>query len=380
MNQPTRREESTRDQGVLYLAFELGRKEWKLGFATEAGQKARIRSIGAGHIRSLEEEILRTCQRWGLQEPRVVSCYEAGREGFWLHRLLESRGIRNVVVDSSSIEVNRRARRAKTDKLDVQSLVSCLIRFHQGEKKVWSVVRVPTVEQEDDRHPSRELEVLKRERTSHRNRLQGLLAGQGVSLTVKSDFLVQLETLVLWDGRPLPASLKDRLQREYERLEGVQRQIRELEAQRKALLAEPEGRSLQMVQQLTELKGIGETSSWVFVSEFFGWRDFDNRREVASLAGLAPMPYQSGERVNREQGISKAGNPRLRRMIVEIAWCWLRFQPQSQLSLWFQQRYGPGSRRSRRIGIVALARKLLVALWRYLQTGVLPEGAVLKSA
>lgn len=380
MNQPTRREESTRDQGVLYLAFELGRKEWKLGFATEAGQKARIRNIGAGNIRSLEEEILRTCQRWELQEPRVVSCYEAGREGFWLHRWLESRGISNVVVDSSSIEANRRARRAKTDKLDVQGLLSRLIRFHNGEKKVWSVVRVPTVEQEDGRHLSRELEVLKRERTSHRNRLQGLLAGQGISMTVRSDFLAQLERLVLWDGSPLPPSLKDRLQREYERLEGVQSQIRELEAQRKALMAEPEERSLQMVQQLTELKGIGLTSSWLFVREFFGWRDFGNRREVASLAGLVPMPYQSGERVDREQGISKAGNPRLRRMIVEIAWCWLRFQPQSQLSLWFQQRYGPGSRRSRRVGIVALARKLLVALWRYLQTGILPEGAVLKSA
>ena len=137
---------------------------------------------------------------------------------------------------------------------------------------------------------------------------------------------------------------------------------------------------LEQERPLTELKGIGLTSSWLFVREFFGWRDFGNRREVASLAGLVPMPYQSGERVDREQGISKAGNPRLRRMIVEIAWCWLRFQPQSQLSLWFQQRYGPGSRRSRRVGIVALARKLLVALWRYLQTGILPEGAVLKSA
>jgi transposase len=380
MNQPTRRDESTRDQEVLYLAFELGRKEWKLGFATESGQKARLRTIGAGNLRSLEEEVQRTRQKWGLQEPRVMSCYEAGRDGFWLHRYLESQGIGNVVVDSSSIEVNRRARRAKTDKLDVESLLSRLIRFHQGEKKVWSVVRVPTVEQEDDRHLSRELEALQKERTSHRNRLQGLLACQGVSVPVKSDFLAQLESLVLWDGRPLPPRLKDRLRREYERLDEVQTQIRELEAQRKALLVEPEGKSLQRVRQLTELKGIGETSSWVFVGEFFGWRDFHNRREVASLAGLTPMPYKSGERVDREQGISKAGNPRLRRMIVEIAWCWLRFQPQSQLSLWFHQRYGPGSRRSRRVGIVALARKLLVALWRYLETGVLPEGAVLKSA
>jgi transposase len=377
MDQPTRLHESTRNGDVLYLAFELGRKEWKLGFAAQVGQRPRLRTIRAGDLARLEEEIGRAQQRFGLQEPRVVSCYEAGRDGFWLHRFLISQGVENVVVDSSSLEVNRRARRAKTDRLDAEALVSRLIRFTQGEKKVWSVVRVPTPEQEDGRHLSRELDVLKQEQTSHRNRLQGLLASQGIFLPIKKDFLEQLETVVLWDGSSLGRGLQDRLRREYERLVKVQEQIRQLEAERKEAVETATDPALQMVQQLIALKGIGLLSAWLFVREFFGWRKFNNRREVAALAGLAPMPCQSGESLDRSQGISKAGNRRLRRMIIEIAWSWLRWQPQSQLSLWFKERYGPGSRRSRRVGIVALGRKLLVALWRYLETGIVPEGAIL---
>jgi len=377
MDQPTRLYESTRNGNVLYLAFELGRKEWKLGFAAQLGQRPRLRTIRAGDLVRLEEEIGRAQQRFGLQEPRVVSCYEAGRDGFWLHRFLISQGVENVVVDSSSLEVNRRARRAKTDRLDAEALVSRLIRFTQGEKKVWSVVRVPTPEQEDGRHLSRELDVLKQEQTRHRNRLQGLLASQGIFLPIKKDFLEQLEAAVLWDGSSLGRGLWDRLRREYERLVQVQEQIRQLEAERKEAVEAATDPALQKVQQLIALKGIGLLSAWLFVREFFGWRKFNNRREIAALAGLAPMPCQSGESLDRSQGISKAGNHRLRRMIIEIAWSWLRWQPQSQLSLWFKERYGPGSRRSRRVGIVALGRKLLVALWRYLETGIVPEGAIL---
>lgn len=379
MNQPTRKAESTSKGGVLYLALELGRKEWKLAFAMEAGQKPRLRTIAAGDLRGLEEEIRRAGQRFGVAGGRVVSCYEAGREGFWLHRALLAMGIENVVVDSSSIETNRRARRLKTDRVDVQKLLSQLIRFHNGEKKVWSVVRVPTPEQEDGRQLSRELDVLKGERTAHRNRIQGLLASQGVWVKLGADFLSQLEALLLWDGRAVPADLKARLRREFERLEQVQEQIRGLERQRREVVAEGGEAALQQMQRLILLKSIGLTSAWVFVREFFGWRGFRNRRQIGALSGLSPMPYQSGEQVRREQGISKAGNHRLRRMAIEIAWAWLRFQPQSQLSLWFKERYGPGSRRSRRVGIVALARKLLVTLWRYLETGVVPEGAMLKT-
>lgn len=381
MNQTTRERESSESRAVMYLAFELSRKEWKLAFTMEAGQKPRLRTIAAGDVPKLQEEIRLAQQKFGFRDCRVVSCYEAGRDGFWLHRQLEALAIANIVVDAGSMEVSRRFRRAKTDKLDVQGLLSRLIRFWQGEKKVWSVVRVPTVEQEDGRQLSRELAALKQERTRHRNRLVGLLVSQGVmELKAATNFLEQLETVSLWDGTLVPPGLKGRLQREFKRLELVQEQIRLLEKQRQEEVATQESRAMQMVKQLALLKGIALTSAWVFVREFFGWRQFRNRRELASLAGLAPLPYQSGESLNREQGISKAGNGRIRTMIVEIAWAWLRFQPQSRLSLWFQERYGPGSRRSRKVGIVALARKLLVELWRYLETGAIPEGAVLKRA
>lgn len=379
MNQSTRVRESSEKQAVLYLALELSRKEWKLAFALETGQKPRLRTIAAGDVAKLQEEIRGAEQKFGVKDCRVVSCYEAGRDGFWLDRQLKALEIDNIVVDAGSMEVSRRFRRAKTDKLDVQGLLSRLIRFWQGEKKVWSVVRVPTVEQEDGRQLSRELETLKQERTRHRNRIVGLLVSQGVlELKAAKDFLEQLETVSLWDGSSVPPGLKGRLQREFGRLELVKEQIRVLEKQRQEAVALQDSRAMEMVKQLVLLKGIAMTSAWVFVREFFGWRQFHNRRELASLAGLAPQPYQSGESLNREQGINKAGNSRIRTMIVEIAWGWLRFQPQSRLSLWFHERYGPGSRRSRRVGIVALARKLLVELWRYLETGVIPEGAVLK--
>jgi transposase len=379
MNQPTRESQSTEKRTILYLALELSRKIWKLAFALETGQKPRLRSIAAGDISKLLEEIRRAEQKFGVKDCHVVSCYEAGRDGFWLHRQLKALGIDNFVVDAGSIEVSRRFRRAKTDKLDVEGLMTRLIRFWLGEKKVWSVVRVPTVEQEDGRQLSRELTALKQERTRHRNRIVGLLVSQGIlELKAATDFLEQLETMSLWDGIPVPPGLKGRLRREFERLELVQEQIRVLEKQRQEEVALQGSKAMEMVTKLVTLKGIALTSAWVFVQEFFGWRQFRNRRELASLAGLAPLPYQSGESINREQGINKAGNGRIRSMIVEIAWGWLRFQPQSRLSLWFHERYGPGSRRSRRVGIVALSRKLLVELWRYLETGAIPEGALLK--
>ena len=380
MEPATRQDESTGKPELLYLSFELGRKEWKLAFAVGQGQKPRIRTISAGDLTAVSQEIARARQRFALGEDvRVVSCYEAGREGFWPHRFLISIGVVNVVVDSSSIEVNRRARQAKTDGLDVQKLLSLLLRYHAGESRVWSVVRVPSVDQEDGRQLSRDWEVLKQERTLHRNRLQALLASQGARLELKAGFVERLESLRLWDGSALPSELQLRLKREWERLELVETQLRELRTQRDEKIAEGGSVAMRLIQQLVLLRAIGTTSAWLFVQEFFGWRQFRNRREIGALAGLSPMPYRSGESLNREQGISKSGNVRLRTMAIEIAWAWLRYQPQSQLSRWFQERYGPGTRRSRRVGIVAVARKLLVALWRYLETGVLPEGAVLKS-
>jgi transposase len=380
MDQTTRQREFKGVPEVLYLSFELGRAEWKLAFTVGRGEKPRLRTLAAGDLRGVEQEIDRARQRWGVPEgARVVSCYEAGRDGFWLHRFLLSRGVSNVVVDSSSIEVNRRSRRAKTDRLDAQKLLMMLIRHDLGEEgRVWSVVRVPSVEQEADRQLHRDWDVLKKERTLHRNRIQSFLACQGIQVKLGSDFGERLESLVLWDGSALPSELRERLKREWERLELVESQILKLKKQKEEAVAEASSPSLQQIQQLATLKGIGLTSAWVFVCEFFGWRKFRNRREVGALAGLAPMPYQSGSS-DHEQGISKAGNSRLRTMVIEIAWSWLRWQPESQLSLWFRERYGPGSRRSRRVGIVALARKLLVSLWRFLETGVAPEGAILKT-
>jgi transposase len=381
MTQATHQEEFTGKPEILYLAFELGRKEWKLAFTVSRSQKPRIVTIPAGDLAGVKQEIGRARERFKLAEDvRVVSCYEAGRDGFWLHRFLTEEGVDNVVVDSSSIEVNRRARQAKTDGLDVQKLLSQLQRYHGGEEKVWSVVRVPSVEEEDGRQLHRDWEVLKQERTLHRNRIQGLLASQGVRLEIRADFVERLESAALWDGNPLPSWMKARLAQEWERLLLVETQIRELTKQREEKVSVGESVAMRMIGQLVLLRAIGMTSAWVFVQEFFGWRQFRNRREIGALAGLVPMPYRSGESLKRDQGISKSGNTRIRAMAVEIAWAWLRYQPQSRLSLWFQERYGPGTRRSRRVGIVAMARKLLVALWHYLETGVLPDGAVLKPA
>ncbi len=365
---------------VLYLAFELGNKEWKLGFSVGFGQRPRVRTIPARDLEGLQREIKLAKTRFGLPETaRVMSCYEAGRDGFWLHRYEVAQGVENLVVDSSSIQVDRRFRRAKTDRMDVAKLVDLLMRYERGEKKVWRVVRVPGVEAEDRRHLHRELEDLKAERTQHINRMKGLLVGQGVRVEEMGSGLPdQLNTIRLWDGQPIPEGLKARLQKEYERLQFVQGQIHELEAERVDAIRRSESPEVEKVRHLLRLKGIGVNSAWVNTMEFFAWRDFHNGKEVGGLAGLAPTPYQSGES-SRERGMSKAGNRHVRALAIEIAWGWLRYQPESELSQWYQRRFGEGSSRVRRIGIVALARKLLVALWRYLETGLIPRGAVLKS-
>ena len=330
--------------------------------------------------RACSKKSPRPNSRFGLPETApVVSCYEAGREGFWLHRFLQAQGITNHVVDSSSIEVNRRKRRAKSDGLDVRKLLSMLMRYEHGEREVWRVVHVPSVEAEDQRHLHRDLETLKQERASTTTRIKGLLSSQGVRLTSLSKFPEQLEALRLWDGSPIPSGLRRRLLRVYAHHEFLSQQIAELEAERRALLQSSQDASIEKVRQLMQLKGIGINGSWLVVMEFFGWRELKNRREVGGLAGLTPTPYQSGESA-REQGITKSGNRHVRWMTTELAWSWVRYQPESALSCWFRERFGSGGKRLRRIGIVAVARKLLIALWRFLETGVLPEGAELKEA
>lgn len=364
---------------TLYLAFELGEEKWKLAFTTGLGQSPRRRRIEARDCLALCREIRLAKKRFGLAEDcRVVSCYEAGRDGFWLHRYLVSQGIENAVVDSASIEVNRRAKRAKTDRLDAEKLVRMLVRYDSGERKVWSVVHVPSREAEDERHLHRELATLKADRTRHINRLKGLLVSQGVSLPVQADFLARLAELRVWDGAPLPPGLRRRLEQEYVCLQFMDQQIAAREAERRELLRTSPAPSVAQVRQLMRLRGIGENSAWCYVTEFFSWRAFRNRRQVGALAGLAPTPYQSGDE-QRELGISKAGNRPVRAMAIEIAWAWLRFQPDSELSRWYARRFGQGSKRIRKIGIVALARKLLIALWHYLEHGHIPAGAQLKT-
>ena len=373
--QETLRIKDSIKEAILYIAFELSNLKWKLAFSN--GEKMRTVTIDARDLDKLHEEIEKAKQRFGIEgQIRVVSCYEAGRDGFWLHRYLLSCGIENVVVDSASIEVNRRKRRAKTDRIDVRKLLHKLLRYHGGEQLVWSVVNVPSEQAEDGRQLHRELEVLKKERNMHRSRLKSLLIQQGIVAPNPSSrkFLIQLETFRRWDGTELPADLKSRIIREHGRLRMIEEQIYSLNKEREKRVAAADNMSMQQVAHLMTLVGIGMNSSWKFVMEFFAWRDFKNGKQIGALSGLTPTPYDSGSSV-REQGISKAGNERVRTLAVEMAWVWLRFQPQSKLSQWYLKRFAEGGKRMRRIGIVAMARRLLIDLWRYLEHGVVPEGA-----
>jgi transposase len=360
---------------VLYLALELSWNAWKLAFTVGSGQKARLRTIPARNTDLLLREIAKAKARFGLPDDTpVVACYEAGRDGFWLHRLLVHHGIDNRVVDSASIEVNRRQRRAKSDGLDAIKLVEMLIRFHNGETKVWRVVRVPTVEDEDRRQRHRELIDLKGQRTEHSNRIKGLLATFGLDALVDAEFPRRLERLRQWDGRPLPPSVTARILREFARWQQVDAQVRALSAEQRRAVRDDEEPQVEQVRRLLGLKGIGQAGAWILVREVFGWRAIKNRRELAALAGLVPTPYGSGDS-HREQGISKAGNRRVRWVLVQLSWGWLHHQPDSALSRWYGQRFGAGNARARKVGIVALARKLLIALWKYLEIGEVPAGA-----
>lgn len=375
--------EHTSDDGVLYVAFELSNTRWKVAMG-DGGKRVSEYTFQAGDVEGVVAKVQAVKRQRGLEaKARVVSCYEAGRDGFWLHRAMESRGIENVVVDPSSIEVNRRSRRAKTDRLDVNKLLMLLKRYDGGVRDVWSVVRVPTVDQEDARRPHRERIRLKKERAAHSNRIRSLLVLHGVRWPVGRK-PPPMQELVLPDGRPLPVHLKTEIAREWARWELVDAQIKALDAERQqhvkdAVPTETPSKTVAFdhaaaqVRRLTQLVGIGPTSAWILSGELFAWRTFRNRRELAAAAGLTPTPFASGE-TGREQGISKAGNRRVRAVLVEIAWAWLRFQPRSRLATWFHERFGQGTGRQRRVGIVAVARRLLVDLWRFLEHGVVPEG------
>jgi transposase len=362
----------TVETSALYMAFELGEKNWKLALGDGARSPSHY-TVAAGDTAALLECIAKAKARCGLATGAGVhSCYEAGRDGFWLHRWLIAQGIDNIVVDSASIEVNRRARRAKTDRLDAEKLLAMLIRYHADEPRVWSVVRVPSPAQEDARRAHRELGRLGHERTAHINRIRALLVLNNRRVKYVGGRLWQR----WWTSHAgeLRPGVRAELERESERLLLVKKQMDTIEAeQRQAVAAGTEPQ----VAGLAQLRGIGMSSGWVLAKELFGWRCFRNRREVAGCLGLTPSPYASGES-ETEQGISKAGNRRVRTLLVELAWSWLRYQPQSELSQWFNRRFAGGGKRLRRIGIVALARRLAIALWRYLEDGLIPQGAQLK--
>jgi transposase len=379
MTQATLQAEHSGSERTLLVALELGGTRWKLT-ASSGGTKLTETNIAAGEVEGLWRAILAAQGRPGLPAAApVVTCYEAGRDGFWLHRELERRGARNLVVDSSSIEVNRRARRAKTDRLDGRKLLSMLGRAEAGERAVWRVVRVPTVEQEDARRVHRELERLTKERTGHVSRIRALRALHGVGRGGGQGGVARWATLPQPDGTPLPPLLRAEIEREVKRWELVAAQIREIAAQRRQRLQQDESVAARQVRQLTRLTAIGETSAWLMAQEIFAWRQIRNRREAGALVGLTPTPYASDGSA-REQGVSKAGNRHVRRVLIQISWTWLRYQPHSALSRWFQARFGPGSGRMRRVGIVALARRLFIALWRFLAFGLVPEGARLRPA
>lgn len=357
---------------ALYVSFELGDKQWRLTLGDCTRSPSRY-TVAAGDTAAVLQRISQAKQRCGLPAQATVhSCYEAGRDGWWLHRWLVAQGIDNIVVDSSSIEVNRRARRAKNDRLDGDKLLQMLMRYYGGELRVWSVLREPSPQQEDQRRLHRELERLAKERTAHTNRIRALLVLHNLRPAKVSGR--EWDAWCAAHANEVPAALRQELQRESERLVLVQRQIKQLEAQRREQVAQG---SQPQVSQLMRLRAIGVCSAWLLVKEVFGWRRFDNRREVGACLGLVPTPYSSGDS-QLEQGISKAGNQRARRLLVELAWLWLRLQPNSALSQWFNRRFAAAGKRMRRVGIVALARRLSVALWRYLEHGEIPNGATLK--
>jgi transposase len=377
MTYTTRLTNDNVSEGILYMAMELSQSKWRLAFG--AGSQRRQVVIEAGDRLALNSEIGKAKAKFKLKEnAEVISCYEAGRDGFWIHRHLEKVGIKNHVVDSSSIDVNRKKRRAKTDRLDADKLLKKLIFYIRGDEKL-SVARVPSEEAEDRRRIHREREALKKECTRHKNRIKSLMILQGIKFSNKGKkgWRSYVEGLRDWKNELFPRHQQAELFRIVERLEMAEKQLKGVEKQMQEALATSEEPVYEKIKQLKELKGLGDIGSWTIIMEWLGWRKFSNRREVGSAAGLVGSPYDSGDS-RREQGITKAGNGRIRTLMIQLAWGWLRHQPNSQLSQWFKERFEQGGR-LRKVGIVALARKLLIALWRYVTQGVLPEGAELKT-
>ena len=377
MTTTAHRQEST--AAGFYVAVEVSAKAWLLTMSVAPGgarRRGRIRpGDRAGWARVVGDATAQLGVPAGVP---VRSCYEAGRDGFWPHRWLTQLGVTNLVVDSSSIEVPRRARRAKTDRLDGEKLLRLLLRHWGGEREMWHVVQVPTREREDARHASRGLTTLQAERTRYRNRIHSLLALHGVGrLRLDARFADRLVAVRDWAGEPLPPGIQTRLRETWavlQQVEAVRQRARRTERQQVRATATP---AVTPAQRLARVRGIAARSASVLAAELFS-RELRNRRQVGALTGLVSAPYRSGT-IAWDQGLAPGGLPAVRRIAVEVAWAWLRYQPTSALTQWYYGRFGRGSAMTRRIGIVALARRVIIALWRYLETGVVPEGAMLKA-
>ncbi len=373
------------EHATILVAMELSLKSWLVAISDPLGSRVSKYSVRPGDSAKVLELIEKRISKVHrvLQEPvQVVSCYEAGYEGFWLHRVLDAAGVKNVVIDPASLLVNRRARQRKTDRIDLHRLLRALRAHLRGDKEdSFSVVQVPSVEQEDSKRPNREHDRLIKERNGHTNRIKALLVLQGIYWTRPQSrgFRATLGELRCADNSPLPAHVKAEIDRDLDRLELIERHLALVDNQRRTAIVGPaeRGSTKHMIQALTRLKGLDLEGPTVLVNEVF-YRGFNNRREIASYVGFDGTPFDSGGS-RREQGISKAGNPRARKVMNQLAWLWLRYQPGSALSKWFRERVGDAKGRLRRIMIVALARKLLIALWRFATEGLIPEGAVFTS-
>jgi transposase len=369
---------------AIFVSLELSRSTWLItSLVPGGGDKMSKHSVRSGDIAELMTHLTKLRDkahgRAGASFP-IIAIQEAGLDGFWVHRVLERAGIESHVVDAASILTSRRRRRAKTDRLDGEALLRTLLAYKRGEPRVCTMVRAPSPEEEDRRRLCRERKTLVAERVAHVNRIKGLLFAQGISdyEPLRGDRRQRLEALRTGDGRPLPLYLKAQIGRELDRLELLLEQLKAVEAARNALLEPASDTAPVTVQALAGLRGIGPEFTAILWSECL-FRPFSNRRQIAAYAGLAPTPWQSGS-VQHEQGVSKSGNPRLRSTMIQLAWLWLRHQPTSELSLWFRERVKRNAGRGKKTAIVALARKLLVALWKLSSSGVVIEGAIMKAA
>jgi transposase len=369
------------DLGAIFVSMELSRSVWLItSLSPGAGEKMSKHSVRAGDVASLLARFAQLQEKARARTGQVfpiITVQEAGLDGFWIHRVLQDEGIESYVVDPASIATSRRRRRAKTDRIDGEALVRALLAYKRGEPRVCAMVKAPTPEEEDRRRITRERKTLTAERIQHVNRIKGLLFAQGITDYEPGhrDRRTRLDELTTGDGRPLPKHLKAQISRELDRLELVLEHLKAVEAERDDLLSPEATETPKPAVMLMALKGVGPEFAGILWSEGL-FRSFTNRRQVAAYAGLAPTPWRSGS-IDREQGVSKAGNPRLRTTMIQLAWLWLRHQPGSALSRWFHERVERHGGRVRKTAITALARKLLVAFWKYVTAGVVIEGAAM---